>query len=749
VRIAKLVPALALAALVAHLASPARAAEPSRREALAQLRGALAEILASSALAGARAGVAVASLDTGEILYAHNADELLNPASNVKLFTTAAALARLGPEYRFETEFHVEPAAGGAVVKHLYVRGKGDPTWVSERLWEVAGQLYHLGLRVVKGDLVVDDSWFDDEREGPGFDQETGDRSYLAPAGALSLNFNSVAVHVAPGGKVGEKGRVELEPMSDFFRLENRTVTVRAGALRRVTPSSVAEGGRQRNLVEARLPLGSRPQTFWRKIDSPPLYLGHTLRRFLELRGVKVQGKVRRGTVPAGARLLHVAESESLGDVARRLNKTSNNFVAEQILKALGAEVKGPPGTWPKGIEAAEEFLAEAGLERGTYLMKNGSGLNDANRFSARQTVTLLGEMWRRFPLMAEFVSALPVAGKDGTIRWRMEGSEAVGRLRAKTGTLENVASLSGYVETKGKERLVFAVIVNDYAGRAPPVVRAVDALGSALAAAGGEPAEMGAAVALATAPATPAPGAADDAAQRAHVASYRRLGAAGDRRNLPVLRTALRSETDPVLRAAAAEAVYLSDPDGETARRTFLETVTGDPEVLVRLRAVAAGPGAPSPLLGSLADLAAEGVPEALSRLVELSPAGASDPALAAEMADVWVEVARTAPDETLAALRSASEAGSEAALSALARGLARAKDPSHPFPAAVKRAAAEGDTDLGEFARSLAPKLAERLDAAEASREAAARAAAPASSAPGGSPPSPGMPESRPGGG
>jgi D-alanyl-D-alanine carboxypeptidase/D-alanyl-D-alanine-endopeptidase (penicillin-binding protein 4) len=710
-----LVPALALAALAAHLAAPARAAEPSRKEALQQLRAALAEILSSSALANARAGVAVASLETGEILYAHNPDELLNPASNVKLFTTAAALARLGPEYRFETEFHVEPATGGAVVRNLYVRGKGDPTFVSERLWEVAGELYHLGLRAVKGDLVVDDSWFDDEREGPGFDQESGDRSYLAPAGALSLNFNSVAIHVAPGGKVGEKGRVELEPMSDFFQLDNRTATVRAGARRRVTPSSIALGSRQRILVEARLPLGSRPQAIWRKIDSPALYFGHTLKRFLDLRGVKVQGKVRRGTVPDGARLLHVAESESLGEAARRLNKTSNNFVAEQILKTLGAEVKGPPGTWPKGVEASEEFLAEAGLERGTYIMKNGSGLNDANRFSARQTVKLLREMWRRFPLMAEFVSALPVAGKDGTIRWRMEGSEAVGRLRAKTGTLENVTSLSGYVETKGKERLAFAVIVNDYAGKAPQITRAVDALGSALAAAGGEPAELGEAVALATAPATPAPGAAEDAAQRAHVATYRRLGAAGDRRNLPLLRTAVRSERDPVVRAVAAEAVYLSDPYGETARRTFLEAVPADPEVLLRLRA-AAGPDAPSPLLGSLADLAAEGVPEALSRLVELSPAGSRDPALDSEISETWVEVARTAPDETLAALRAASEAGSAAALSALARGLARAREPSHPFAVAVRRAAAEGDGDLAGFARALAPKLTEQREPAEA---------------------------------
>ena len=120
------------------------------------------------------------------------------------------------------------------------------------------------------------------------------------------------------------------------------------------------------------------------------------------------------------------------------------------------------PGTWANGIDSAEEFLAEIGLPRGSFVMKNGSGLNDANRFSARQTVTLLRAMWHRFPLAAEFLASLPVAGRDGTIRWRMDGTEAAGRLRAKTGTLENVTSLSGYVETADHKKLAFAILVSE-----------------------------------------------------------------------------------------------------------------------------------------------------------------------------------------------------------------------------------------------------------------------------------------------
>ncbi len=709
----------ALAALtLAALAGAARAEDDRPR----QLTAALSQIVSGSALSSARAGVLVTSLDTGQVVFAQAADELLNPASNVKLFTTAAALARLGPEFRFDTEIYVDGRSPAATPRALYVRGKGDPSMTTERLWAVAGALAHLGVRTVK-ELVVDDSYFDAEREGPGFDQEHGDRSYLAPAGALSLDFNNVAIHVAPGSREGEKGRVELEPASEFFQLENRTITVKASARRRTTPRSTAGGARQRIAVEARLPVGGREQVFYRKIDDPPLYFGYTLKRLLELRGLKI-GKVRRGTVPAEARLLHVAESESLGDVARRLLKTSNNFVAEQILKTLGAEAKGPPGTWPKGVEAVEDFLSELGLARGSYLMKNGSGLNDANRFSARQTVTLLREMWRRFPLMAEFVGALPVAGKDGTIKWRMEGTDAVGHLRAKTGTLESVASLSGYVETRGQERLVFAILVNDYPGRAGPVVRAVDAIGSALAASG-LPAEPRATVAAAAAPAPPAPGSELLADLEAHVASYYRLAGAEDRRNVPFLRTALRTERDPVLQMAAAESVYLSDRDNETAQRTFLDSIVAG-QAFSRLQALAAKLRLPAPVIGSLGDLAAEGNPEALARLVDLAPGAMADGAVAGAFAETWVEVGRTAPSETLAALRTAPGPAVDGALDALAQGLVRSRETTHPFPEAMRGAAGGDDAALAEFARSLLSRFEDRLHAVEASARAAKAAAA-----------------------
>jgi D-alanyl-D-alanine carboxypeptidase/D-alanyl-D-alanine-endopeptidase (penicillin-binding protein 4) len=699
-------------------ALPAPAAEPAKADAggAKELAAALHAILAASPIDAARAGIYVADVESGQVVFTKDPDALLNPASNVKLVTSAAALSRLGPDFRFDTEFYVDAGPGPEAARTLYVKGKGDPSLVTERLWAIAGDLYHLGIRRV-GDVVVDDTYFDRERQGPGFDQESGDKSYLAPAGAASLNWNTVAVHVGPGDRRGGKARVELEPASDLFDLDVRATTVAPGGRRRLVVSSVAAGARQRIVVEGRIPQGTRLQTVWRRIDDPSVYLGHTLRRLLELRGVKFAGKVRAGAVPATARLVHVAQSESLGEIVRRLNKTSNNFVAEQILKTLGAQAKGVPGTWPKGVEAVEDFLAEVGVPRGAYVMKNGSGLNDTNRFSARQIVTLLRSMWGRFPVHAEYVVSLPVAGRDGTIRWRMEGTEAEGRLRAKTGTLENATSLSGYVETAGHRVLAFAILVNDFPGRASGVVRSVDAVGAALAASGGAPGAIGAAVAAARAPEGAPAVAADLAAQ---VRTYYGLGRAGDRRNVPFLRSALRTERDPALRLAIGECLYLSDPDGDTARRTFLDTVPQDPQALARLW-TAAGAGAPDaeviPVLPSLGDLAADANPDALARLVELAPASAQDGALFRALADVLADVAAGAPEELVLALQGATPAAQEAAVGALGAGVARSDEREHPFPASLRELAARQD-DTGGFARALQPRLAAAVTAANAAR-------------------------------
>ncbi len=677
-------PAAALAALLLA-AAPARGAPEGGPSPLA---AGLDDLVLDGPLAEARTGVCVASLDTGAVLYARGADQLLNPASNVKLFTAAAALARLGPEHRFDTEVSTDAASAGlpgGQARVLYLRGKGDPSLVTERLHALAADLLHLGLRHV-GDLVLDDGWFDAVRVGPGFDQEDGDRAYLAPAGALSLNYNTVAVHVGPGERPGAPGRVELEPDSAFFEVVNRTTTGGPRSARRlVIASTPLPGGRQRVLVEGRLPARGRTSVTWRRVDDPPRYLGETFRRLLEQHGVKVTGRVKLGPVAPDAALLHVAESEPLGVLVRRLQKSSNNFMAEQLVKALGAAAAGPPGTWASGVAAVEAFLAEVGIPRGAYLMKNGSGLNDANRFSARQTVQLLVAMARRLPLAAEFLAALPVAGRDGTIRSRMEGTDAAGQVLAKTGTLDGVVALSGYVETAGRERLAFAVLVNDHGRRAAAVTQRVDELATFLAGRG-----KAAAAAAAAGPAAPPPAGAEDArALEATVRTYLAMGRAGDRRNLPFLRTALRAEGAPAVRLAVAEALYRSSPDAGAAQRAVLDAVASAPGAApLALVLAAADPADPPPILAALADLAASDVAPALDQLVALLPAAAEAPALQGALDAVLLDLAEVIPGSLRAAVEAAPPPARAAAAALLGErlpGLAPPAPEPAPEPATI----------------------------------------------------------------
>src|SRR5882762_4561434 len=464
----------------------------------------------------------------------------------------------------------------------LYVKGRADPSVTTERLDTLVGDLWHRGVRNL-GDIVLDDSFFDREEFGAGWEQESSDKAWAAGVGALSLNHNAVAIYITPGDRTGARARVEVEPDArDYFIVDNRVVTVRANGRRKLRPRTIPEGDRTRILVEGRIPLRAESVVLYRRVGDPAFYYGQTLRMLLKKRGIRVSGRVKRGTTPQTAVLIQSYESSELGEIIRDMNKVSSNFIAEMVVKTLGAELKGTPGSWPKGLEVAEDLLAELGIPPGTYVLKNGSGLNDTNRFTARQIATLLQAVWKRFPVASEFVSSLGIAARDGTMRLRMEGTDAAGRLRAKTGTLERVTALSGYVQSLGGERFVFSVLVNDWAGKSAPVISSIDRLGGLLAALGAPEGGVreAALAAVSTSPQDAAP-----AELKARVATYSGLAAAADKKNLPFLRSALRTERDPLLRIVLADAVYRSDPD--QGGGPLLEAMPPSPDLLLRLRSV------------------------------------------------------------------------------------------------------------------------------------------------------------------
>ena len=733
-------------ALFVTLPRVGAAADDKKRAEREALKASLMQVLQRDPLNASRVGVHMMSLDDGSVVFSHNADELLNPASNVKLVTAAAALVTLGPEYRFETEFLLEPESDGIKAKTLYVRGKGDPSLTTERLYAIVADLFHTGLREVQ-DIVVDDSWFDAERTPPGYDQEESDRAYMAPTGAVSLNWNSVGVYLRPGDAVGAKGVVELEPQSDFFVVENALTTGNRRA-RRFSVSSEAAGAQQKIVVRGQVPQGGGYMSVWKKIDSPPMYFGQTLKQQLLMRGIKVKGKVKLATTPPKMKLVYVSHSDTFDIVLKRLNKLSSNFVAETLLKAMGAEVRGAPGTFAKGIDVVEDFLArEVGIPRGTYVMKNGSGLNDTNRFSAAQFDRILRHMYERFPLAPEYLSSLGIAGKDGTLKYRFDGTEAVGRLRAKTGTLENVSALSGYVQAAGGEKFIFSMMVNDYPGRSGPVVRGLDALGTAVASVGSS---MGPGRAVAElASGEKSSGASAEVSSR--VKTYLALGSQRDPRNIGFLRTAWRSEKDPAVRAVVAESLYQSNPQDYLGVRTLLDSYSAGTEVFGRLRTVARELSVEVPGLGSLVELAASGNAEALARVIELSGASAGDAAAENEMAEGLGAVARTAPEELVQALRGAANTDREVATSLLARGLVQAGEAEHPFWKALRKTLGSTDTKLAEFARTLEGSLSRKVAEEKAPKPqqlVPAQVVAPAAAVPVGPGPIERTAETRPGG-
>jgi D-alanyl-D-alanine carboxypeptidase/D-alanyl-D-alanine-endopeptidase (penicillin-binding protein 4) len=410
-----------------------------------------------------RVGIDVVDVETGKTLYARNDGGLFNPASNVKLFTTAAALALLGPEYRWKTVAYVDaPLVAGELKGRLYLKGHGDPTLVIEDLWRIVADLYAAGLRKVSGDLAVDDTFFDNVRVGPGFDQKQEDLPFRAPEGALSLNYNAVAVHVLPGNSDGGPARVVIDPQTPYFTITNEARTVAAGRdLLTVETHELAD--HTEVIVKGRVRLGDPAgQVQLRRVAHPDLYTAYAFKELLARHGIKVTGNVVREATPPTARALSAHYSQPLGVAVRDVNKRSNNFMAEQILKTLGAETGGKPGTWQKGLDAVSAFLERLGIAPKSYKMTNGSGLYNSNLFSPAQLTTLLRVAYKDFRFAADFIGSLALAGADGTIGHRMEGGLAERYVRAKTGTLAGVSCLAGYAGAPGHAPLAFAILMND-----------------------------------------------------------------------------------------------------------------------------------------------------------------------------------------------------------------------------------------------------------------------------------------------
>lgn len=459
---------------LAPRAVPSVPTEPAaRREWLA--RELAAAIAARPALAGARIGFAAAELPSGELLWQHQGELALALASTTKLFTAAAALTRLGPGYVWRTALYGTEAPRATVederddtLEALYLRGQGDPTLEPAALRALVDDLADRGIRKIRKELVIDVSAFDGDGEPPHFAEQPKERAaFRAPVSALALSRNAVTV-VVSGSQTKDTPSVRLDPAVDeLFELRTEELLLTEDGKTRLRIDVVNKG--KRGKTELRLSGQLRadgPPVYRRlRIDDPVAFAGAVLRAELAAHGIRAPAKVTAGVVPTDARLWATHESPALAEVVRRMNKTSDNFLAEMIFKTLGKppELAGAPATaasWPQAAAAVSAFNAERGLSGAR--VDNGSGLFDASAASASQLVTLLTRAAHDFRIAPDFIASLPIGGVDGTLRGRFAQHPAFGLVRAKTGTLAKVSTLAGYVGLDGARLIAFAVLCND-----------------------------------------------------------------------------------------------------------------------------------------------------------------------------------------------------------------------------------------------------------------------------------------------
>jgi serine-type D-Ala-D-Ala carboxypeptidase/endopeptidase (penicillin-binding protein 4) len=459
--------ATAAASFSPELTTPVPNAVPLLKEAVSAFTRQIAQY-------GGHLGVAILDVGSGELLAAQNDHRPMNPASTAKLYTAATALSVLHGSYRFETGLYGETS--GATASKLVLRGHGDPSLVTQDIWDMVQDLKRLGVRRVEGDILVDQRFFDESFVPPAFEQQPNEWAYFrAPVSALALNSNTVRMVVRPTS-AESPAQVAFDPPG-FVDIDGAVKTAPEGTPQSVRLELAPNGSRLTAHVGGVIAEKDHAIGFTRRCDDPRLLAGYAMKSVLQSAGIAVEGTVQLGGEGAKS-LLVLHRSRPLAQLLAELGKDSDNFYAEMILKTLGAEQKGRPGKSADGADIVVKYLRDIGAFEEGLVIKNGSGLFDANRVTAYSTVKLLRAAYRDPAISSEFVAQLAIGGVDGTLHKRFRELKDKRILRAKTGTLEATSALSGYVlGPPGKSPIAFAIVVNDVAGKVAGTRVAVDKL--------------------------------------------------------------------------------------------------------------------------------------------------------------------------------------------------------------------------------------------------------------------------------
>jgi len=464
-----------LAYLLLFCVSSAVAQQPKT---LPELQTRIREMLARPELSSAMVGIKVVSLDNGRVLFEENATKLLRPASNMKLYTVAAALDRLSPDYRFSTSVYANtrPDAAGVVHGNLTIYGRGDPSIAArfnngdyfKGIDDLAARIVAAGVKRVEGDIVGDESYFVGPKYGSGWNWEDLTWYYGAEITPLTANDNALDLFIKPGAAIGQPALITTGPPDPLLEIINKVSTSAKGARREI---SIHRGlGENKITITGSIPLEDRGYSGGIGISHPGLLFVYMLRSSLAQKGVTITGASRLGAATSQNEIATL-QSPPFSVIAAQTLKPSQNLYTELILRTLGKVAPPPPPATTSnfsptseelGLEAVKTFLKTVGLRPEELVLDDGSGLSRNDMITAEASVQLLTFM-SKHRYATVFRDALPIGGVDGTLRNRFKGTPAENNVRAKTGSLSSAASLGGYMTTAGGEKLAFSIMVNNY----------------------------------------------------------------------------------------------------------------------------------------------------------------------------------------------------------------------------------------------------------------------------------------------
>ena len=406
-------------------------------------------------------GALVVDLNTGDTLYSRNASEAFIPASNMKLFSDAAALLALGPNYRFQTELSTtaKHLKNGVLDGSIYLYLPGDPSFSTDDLNQLLSELNTWGIKQITGNIVLVSHRRGISPSAPGWTKKDLIQGYGAPLSPLVLDENRFVVITNPAARIGEQAIIELHPKTNGIHLNNEVITKAKAA--GCGLNYIMDADNQLT-VRGCIGIGSWSARKKLAIRNPSIYAKAQIRSGLSQLGIQLNGKVVYGKQPQHALLLAKHSSRPISQLLADTLKTSDNLYADSLYLHTASVLNGSPVNWAGAKTVLKQFLQqETGIQLNKANLTDGSGLSRQDRLTPKQTVELLQFLYARFPLAYEYIAALPVAGRDGTLKKRLKKPNQKGFVRAKTGTMKGVVSLSGYLYTANAHTLAFAIYIN------------------------------------------------------------------------------------------------------------------------------------------------------------------------------------------------------------------------------------------------------------------------------------------------